>query len=79
MVLLPFKALKAFSLINLKSYLIHLSHIFISNGFVRKYIKYSPVAICPIITYGDSTGRPPIHVNTSHVLTNVQNITCLIG
>ena len=36
-------------------------------------MKYSTVAACPITMYGASTGRPPIHVNTAHVLTRVQN------
>ena len=76
---LPFKALKAFSLFNLKSYLINLSHNFINSGFVRKYTKYITVATCPIMIYGASTGRPPIHVKINHVLTRVQNIICLIG
>ena len=77
--ILPFKALKAFSLFNLKSYLINLSHNFINSGFVRKYTKYITVATCPIMIYGASTGRPPIHVKINHVLTRVQNIICLIG
>lgn len=65
--------------INLKSYFSHESHAFIITGFRIKYIKYVIVATWPIVTYGSSTGRPPIHVSTSHVLTRVQNMSCPIG
>lgn len=75
----PFKALKAISFLNLKSYFRRLSHVFIITGFMMKYRKYRLVAICPIMMYGLSTGRPPIHVITNHDLTSNQNIICLIG
>lgn len=71
----PFNTLKVFSLYNLKSYFsISLSHTTIMVGLTKKYIKYIIVASCPIIIYGISTGRPPIHVRIAHVDTRNQNI-----
>jgi hypothetical protein len=34
---------------------------------------------CPIVMYGSSTGRPPIHVRISHDDTKIQNINWFKG
>lgn len=36
-------------------------------------------ATCPIMTYGCSTGIPPIHVKMMTSATKVQNRNCVIG
>lgn len=41
--------------------------------------KYITVAICPICSYGDSTGQPPIHVSITNDSTIIQNISCVGG
>lgn len=42
-------------------------------------LKYSSDAPCPIITYGCSTGMPPIQVNTNISATRTQNKNCDAG
>ena len=48
-------------------------------GVRRKNEKYVIVASWPIITYGSSTGRAPIHVRINHLATIVQNMSWAIG
>lgn len=74
-----FKTLKVFSLFNLKSYLIILSHDWADNGIAVCKIKYKAVKICPSPSYGYSTGRPPIHVNRIVSAASNQNIICAKG
>lgn len=74
------KTLKVFSLINLKSYgLIKESHVEDSGGFKMKYRKYIEVNTWPMVTYGSSTGRPPIHVKIAHDDAKIQNINWFSG
>lgn len=41
--------------------------------------KYTTVRICPVIIYGSSTGRAPIHVSKINVLVNIHIIILFIG
>jgi hypothetical protein len=50
-----------------------------TRGLIKKYEKYKTVRICPIITYGSSTGRAPIQVNKDAITINLQNKNLLIG
>lgn len=49
------------------------------RGFTKKYKKYKVVKICPNISYGASTGHPPIQVRRIHTVTKDQNINWLAG
>jgi uncharacterized protein YbbK (DUF523 family) len=44
-----------------------------------KYMKYKIVRVCPVMMYGSSTGRAPIHVNIVTSATIVQNNILFIG
>lgn len=46
---------------------------------MRKSAKYKIDATWPIMTYGCSTGMPPIHVRISISATKVQNRNWVIG
>lgn len=74
-----FKTLKVFSLFNLKSYSIILSHDCADSGIAVCKIKYKAVKICPRPSYGYSTGRPPIHVKRIVSAANSQNMICARG
>jgi hypothetical protein len=42
-------------------------------------VKYTTLIVCPIFSYGGSTGLAPIHVNSTAVATNVQNFAFFLG
>jgi hypothetical protein len=56
-----------------------LSQISDTIGLIKKYEKYKTVRIWPIITYGSSTGRAPIHVSKEAIIINLQNKNLLTG
>ena len=77
---IPFKALKALSFFNLKSYLLEIvSHWWATSGLIKIRTKYRAVKNWPRISNGGSTGRPPIHVNKIAFVTIVQNKIWFIG
>lgn len=46
---------------------------------IRNSEKYKIEAICPMITYGCSTGMPPIQVRMATSAISVQNRSCVKG
>lgn len=50
-----------------------MSQVYARIGLIIKKEKYIVVKVCPIISNGGSTGRPPTHVNRKQVAHIDQN------
>lgn len=74
-----FGALKAPSFFNLKFYRLILVQTVgeLADSLYRK--KYRKVKICPIVSYGGSTGEPPTQVRINVVVSRNQKVDCVGG